>query len=185
VPQAWLRRVRPGGAIITGFGTHYCHDPVIQLHVQHPGAATGRVVGEIECEWERGQRIHPALTLAEIDAVAAGATSTLFDVERVPHTYDTMFTIGLRVAGCQRLSLAPDDEWLLDSATGSYARWHRNPHGRYRVDQYGPRRLWNDIDAAYRWWASHGRPKPDDWLITASGDGTTAHLTSADFAAAG
>jgi len=185
VPGEWLRRVRPGGAIITGYGTAYCHDPVVRLQVHHAHRATGHVVGEIECEWERGQRIRPALTAAEVEAAASGTDATTFDAHHPPHTYDACFAIGIRVPNCVRVHVTCDDVWFVDAATGSRAHWHRSPVGRYRVDQYGPRRLWDEIDAAHRWWLTCGRPDAGDWLITATVDATTAELPATVEAPAG
>jgi len=186
VPEMWLQRVRPGGSIVTGFGTTYCHHCVIRLTVHDAHRATGHMVGQIEGDWERGQRIRPVLTPVEIDAAAAGADSTTFDVAGPPNTYDTNFAIGIRVPNCTRVILAQeDDQWFLDPATGSRAHWHRNPIGRYRVDQYGPRRLWDEITSAYQWWCGNGRPKAGDWIITATTNATTVELPEVATAAAG
>lgn len=174
IPGRWLHRVRPGGTIITGYGNAFCPDPVVQLQVQQPGLAAGHVVGEIECEWARAERSWPALTAADIDATAAGADHTTANPGCVSLTYDSTFAIGTRLAGCARLRLSCDDQWLLDPATGSRARRHQLPFGRHRVDQYGPRRLWDELHAAYCWWAAIGRPQAGDWLITATPGITTA-----------
>jgi len=176
VPGEWLRRVRPGGTIITGYGTAYCHDAVVRLQVHHARNATGRVVGEIECEWERRQRIRPALTAAEVDAAAAGTDAITFDVNHPNHPYDACFAIGIRVPNCVQVPVASDDVWFVDADTGSRAHWHRSPAGRYRVDHYGPRRLWDEIDAAHRWWVAAGRPEAGDWLVTATPDATATAL---------
>ena len=185
VPAEWLRRVRPGGAIITGYGTTYCHDPIIRLQAHHAHQATGHVVGEIECERARGQRVRPILTAADVEVASSGADSTTLDVDRVPYTYDINFTIGIRVPHCTRIYLADDDHWYLDPTTESGAHWHRQPLGRYRVDQYGPRALWDEIDTAYHWWHATGRPHAGDWLITATPDGTTVQPPTTVMAAAG
>ena len=184
VPGEWLRRVRTGGTIITGFATTYRHHSIIQLAVHHPGLATGHVVGEIEYDWERGQPIRPTLTTTDIAAAAGGADSTTFDVDRFPNTSDAIFTIGIRVPNCVQVYLSGDDLWFLDPATGSRAHWHR-PVGRYRVDQYGPRRLWDEITTAYQWWRTNGQPEPGEWLITATPHTTTAELPTTLAAAAG
>ena len=35
--------------------------------------------------------------------------------------------------------------------------------GAYLVRQAGPRRLWDESEAAYRWWLDRGTPNPQDW----------------------
>jgi hypothetical protein len=57
--------------------------------------------------------------------------------------------------------------------------------GRYRVDQYGPRRLWDEINAAHRWWVSAGQPEAGDWLVTATPDTTITTLPTTVVAVAG
>jgi len=118
---------------------------------------------------------------------AAGTADTTFDVAHPPRTYDdTTFAIGVRVPNCIQVSLAYDDDlWFIDPVTGSRAHWHRSLFGRYRVDEYGPRRLWNEIHQAHQWWSTHGRPRPDDWLITATADSTTIELPEVATAVAG
>lgn len=37
--------------------------------------------------------------------------------------------------------------------------------------QYGPRRLWDEVEAAHRWWAEHGRPDIDRWRFTVTPPG--------------
>jgi protein-L-isoaspartate O-methyltransferase len=174
VPGEWLRRVRPGGTIVTGFGTEYRHEPVVRLTVEAGCRAVGHVVGELACEWERGQRVRPRLATPDLDVITAGAAGTTFDVARLPDTHDAAFAIGVRLPGCRRVRLAADDHWYLDPGTGSRAHWHRLPFGRLRVDQYGPRRLWDELQAAHRWWVDAGRPPACDWTVTATPAGTTA-----------
>jgi hypothetical protein len=38
------------------------------------------------------------------------------------------------------------------------------------VHQYGPRRLWDEVEAAHAWWSDHGRPGTDRWQITVTPD---------------
>lgn len=40
-----------------------------------------------------------------------------------------------------------------------------------RVEQGGPRRLWNEMQAAHRWWTEQGRPGPDRFGLTATATG--------------
>ncbi|GAA3430984.1 hypothetical protein GCM10018954_005850 [Kutzneria kofuensis] len=36
-------------------------------------------------------------------------------------------------------------------------------HSTYGVRQFGPRRLWDEAEAAYRWWESVNKPGIEDW----------------------
>ena len=185
VPGAWLRRVRPGGAVVTGFGTTYHQEALLRLDVHHADHASGRVVGELECEWERGQRVWPVLTIAEVETACSGAATTTLDVEHVAGSFDVSFAVGALVPDCASIFLACDDQWWVDPATGSWARWHRLPIGRHRVDQYGPRALWDEIDAAYHWWCAAGRPQAGDWHITVDQHSTVLDLPAPAVAVAG
>ena len=75
-------------------------------------------------------------------------------VDHFANTSDAIVTIDVRVPDCVKIHLSSDDLWFLDPATGSRAHWHR-PVGRYRVDQYGPRRLWDEITTARSQWTNN------------------------------
>ncbi|WP_329563019.1 hypothetical protein [Kitasatospora sp. NBC_01266] len=40
------------------------------------------------------------------------------------------------------------------------------------VYQHGPRRLWDEVEAAYRWWAAQRKPGPGRFGLTVTSDGT-------------
>jgi protein-L-isoaspartate(D-aspartate) O-methyltransferase len=42
--------------------------------------------------------------------------------------------------------------------------------GEFAVQQFGPRRLWDEVEAAYRWWVGAGRPDAHRWRFTVSPD---------------
>ncbi|KPC59967.1 hypothetical protein ADL29_32060 [Streptomyces chattanoogensis] len=45
-----------------------------------------------------------------------------------------------------------------------------------RVWQCGPRRLWDDVEAAFRWRAGHGRPDPSRFGLTVTAKGERVWL---------
>src|SRR5690606_40228671 len=52
---------------------------------------------------------------------------------------------------------------LDDGATKSFARVHADPTSSkpWTVRQLGPRRLWDEVEAAYDWWHDNGEPGMD------------------------
>jgi hypothetical protein len=48
------------------------------------------------------------------------------------------------------------------------------------VRHVGPRRLWDELEAAYRWWTDAGRPEHTRFGVTVSRDGQTFWLDSPD-----
>jgi protein-L-isoaspartate(D-aspartate) O-methyltransferase len=87
--------------------------------------------------------------------------------------------IGERVPGCQsRLIQSADGTgadtfYLFETRTreGSWARVEIRP-GRLRlpVVQYGPRRLWDEVEEAYSWWIEAGSPERDRFGMTVTAD---------------
>ncbi|MFJ5119991.1 MULTISPECIES: hypothetical protein [unclassified Kitasatospora] len=50
----------------------------------------------------------------------------------------------------------------------------------YEVVQSGPRRLWDEVAAAYRWWADQDGPGHERFGLTVTPEGQTAWLDSPD-----
>ncbi len=48
----------------------------------------------------------------------------------------------------------------------------------YHVDQLGPRRLWDEVEAACRWWLHAGSPKAEQWKFTITPEGQRIELAS-------
>lgn len=66
---------------------------------------------------------------------------------------------------------------LGDPLSGSWASViPGNTKDRYEVRQRGPRRLWEEVESAYRWWQDQGKPTLDQWRFTVSPDRQTADL---------
>lgn len=78
------------------------------------------------------------------------------------------FTIGLFLTNAQ-YSWAQDEDQsrtyellVYDVTTESAATVQVDPeytdNGRFPVRQHGPRRFWDELEAAYTWWVEHGCP---------------------------
>ena len=73
----------------------------------------------------------------------------------------------------------PDDPHIyellvFDEPTRSWATVNVTPEalevGQYPVRQHGPRRLWDEIETAHRWWVEHDRPTYSEYGITVGPD---------------
>jgi len=87
--------------------------------------------------------------------------------------------IGQRVPGCQwrywpwEPREAVGVLWLV-APWGSWAKLtHTSPDAdedEFPVLQAGPRRLWDEVEAACHWWNDAGSPEADRWWFTVSPD---------------
>ncbi|MGH3909220.1 MAG: hypothetical protein ACRDRM_00145 [Pseudonocardiaceae bacterium] len=135
--------------------------------------------------WLRSQRIHSGRLRDYIHQDDDAETSrTMLDPCRVWDDEHAEFAIGLRVPGCPHMVFGPgaDDKtdeftlWLFDGA-GSWASVDYEPEGTdYAVDQYGPRRLWGEVEAAYSWWDGLRRPERERFGLTVTPDRQTVWL---------
>jgi protein-L-isoaspartate(D-aspartate) O-methyltransferase len=189
VPYDWVDQTRPGGLVITPWGTDYYNGGLLALTVTEERVAVGSIVAKASFMTLRQQRFsRPSLILTEDDDAHATRSTTEIHPAEIANghvAFDTCIALAIRVPHC-KLSYAPpqldaDGEgilWLIDARSGSWARLHHHPDrdGPYRVLQSGPRRLWDEVHTSYRWWLNAGCPTADCWRFTITPEGQHVQL---------
>jgi hypothetical protein len=151
----------------------YRNVPIL-IQFDEDGTATGSPVGRVGFMAMRSQRT-PGWTLDHLDPEdpAAEVSTTTLDPWRVAESHDVRWAIGTRVRHCVWDHQPPTDDrmhhllWLLDPVGGSWAvaRYDGSADPRL-IRQHGPRRLWDEVEAAFRSWAAEGKPPLDRSRIT-------------------
>lgn len=181
VPYAWVEQTRPGGKIVTPWGTSYDNGGLLRLDVQADGTASGNFIdNSINFMRLRAQRIPYGAVedrvLAEHDYDEI--VSHLHPWEPLG-TRDGSFAVGLRVPHCQVIVVADDDgrdnhfvAYLMDPLGKSWASVHVEPEmtDEIPVRQHGPRNLWREVEAAHAWWTGAGKPSFDRFGVTVRKD---------------
>lgn len=176
VPYAWVAQARAGGRVVTPWGSQYCNFGLLVLTVNDDGTAIGRIVDTASFMRLRDQRFSSrSISTTDEDDEQASVTETYLhpaDVRHTDHARGAVIAIGTRVLNCRTSYTQPEDDpagegvlWVVDHDSDSWARLHHTPDdpGPYKVYQSGPRRLWNEIEAAHQWWVDQGRPDADRW----------------------
>lgn len=173
VPQAWVDQLRPGGKLVTAWGTDWWNGFMLTVTKTRAERASGRFSGNLAFMRIRAQ--HASLygwEPDEADITRTDATTTACrgdDLAAMLDRNQALFAIGARVPDCYRYL-----EWnhygqrhhlmdLDDGRTTSFARldWNVADPAPFTVYQLGPRRLWDEVEAAYRWWREQGEPGLD------------------------
>ncbi|MFI0981225.1 methyltransferase domain-containing protein [Streptomyces sp. NPDC021093] len=179
VPGAWREQTRTGGIIVTPWGPTYGGEGVVRLTVAGDGSASGPFVGSSAFMRMSAQRKTLPPTWAFLgsgewpgDGVRSETALSPDDVGDWIH----MFAIGVQVPDlfCR---VEPGEDgayrlWLMDTgftawATADYAEGSE----AFRIVQSGARRLWDELEAAWRWWAGQGCPDFGRFGLTVDGDG--------------
>jgi protein-L-isoaspartate O-methyltransferase len=189
VPYAWVRQCCPGGRVLTPWGTPYCNFGLLSLTVGEDGTATGQLVDTANFMWLRDQRVRfePIRPTDAAEQMAEVSWTELHpaDVRHTEQARGVMIAIGVLVPGCRSSYTSPADDpdgdgvlWLADHTTNSWARLEHKPGapGPYKVVQLGPRRLWNEVEAAHQWWVEQGSPGAERWLFTVTPKGQQIEL---------
>jgi protein-L-isoaspartate O-methyltransferase len=185
VPYAWVKQTRPGGLVVTPWNSPYQPAGLLSLTVAADGTATGGLVNTTISFMElRSQRIHRA-TIAEVvhDTDIPEGSDTDLHASYLCNGADARFAIERQVPHCEweYVPATGDDGhwclWFLDSTTRSWARFDYQPDTeRWPVHQFGPRRLFDEVTAAYQWWESAGRPPATQWRFTITAEGQDVEL---------
>ncbi|MCO5998611.1 methyltransferase domain-containing protein [Actinoallomurus rhizosphaericola] len=185
VPYPWVAQTRPGGLILSPWGNAYDNGALVRLTVDDRGAAYGPFLDNtIAFMWVRAQRVPRPAVPAHL-AGAADSTTTLHPDAVAFDDYDARFAVGVRVPDVvTRFEDAGDggDDFTFWAFCGeSWARVDvidgAFPH---RVRQHGPRALWTEIEAAYRWWEEAGRPETGRFGLAVTADRQYIYLDSPD-----
>ncbi|WP_073224282.1 methyltransferase domain-containing protein [Streptomyces sp. NBRC 110465] len=164
IPHAWVDQA-PQGRIVSPWGGSFFPYSFAVLDV-HEGSAEGRFTG------------YPAFMRSRIRRPKRGylndflhhrqhaehATTSLSPLT-VAQDADALFYIGLALPDAWHLPVAADDDsgemtlWILADDQRSWASADYTPDAhQYAVVQYGPRRLWDEAEAAHGAWEALGRP---------------------------
>jgi hypothetical protein len=180
---------RPGGRIVTLWGTPYYNGALLALTVDQDGTARGRLVAPVSFMMLRDQRV-PRVSVSRYvhpdDSALTGALTTTTDLHpyRVAGHYDGRVAIG--IPRCRYLYRPADPSkegvlWFFDPWSRSWASLHHVPDvaaDSYQVCQFGPRRLWTEVETAYRQWVAAGEPAVDRWRFTITPQGQQIGLST-------
>ncbi len=182
IPSAWITQTRPGGRIVTAWDNPWITFGLLTLDVAD-GAAAGRFDPHGAFMLLRGQRgdlrIHrdvvrdhhqPAQsrTTLDPDLVTGPDTGAQFAVGAVLRDVWHAWETDPGVDGVKaRL-------WVsnTDATSWSAVDWDGTEDAEsYTVWQYGPRRLWEEVERAFAWWTRAGSPPPGRFGLTVEADG--------------
>ncbi|WP_329399978.1 methyltransferase domain-containing protein [Streptomyces melanogenes] len=178
VPPAWVEQTRTGGVIVAPWGTEYGGEAIARLVVADDSTASGRFTRSSAFMRLRQQRpVRPphAAYLNGREWPADGVRSSTALSPADVGGWLEQFAIGLRVPGAfwtvERYEGGAYTLWTYSTDTTSWASADYVPGAdSYEVYQSGPRRLWDETEAAYHWWADAGRPGFDRFGLTVDGD---------------
>ncbi|WP_327679886.1 methyltransferase domain-containing protein [Kitasatospora sp. NBC_00458] len=187
VPGAWLDQVRPGGVILTPWENPWIGWGMLRLTVRD-GLAEGRFMPYGSFMLMRGHRSDLRIfrDVVRDDHVPDESATDLDPWAVAGQDLDAQFAVGSRLGDVWHARQHDPDVdgvavrlWLATTDASSWAAvdWDgAEDVERFTVWQYGPRRLWDETEAAYRWWLDQGRPGPDRFSLTATRDGQSVWL---------
>lgn len=179
IPRTWIGQMRPGGVLVAPWGTEFCNGALLRMIVQPDGSARGRFGSKHTFMRLRNQRRHhldprgPELHTA----VRSATTRRAQEIHQMVGFSHAAFTIGMLVPDCYPTVEESDTRHriieLHDVRSRSWARVDLGHDTRtFTVYQFGPRRLWNEVDTAYEWWLESGSPAPTNYELSVAPDGT-------------
>ncbi len=191
IPYPWVGQTRSGGRILLPWANSYT-GALVALTVDEHGNASGGIVGESSFMWLRAQRERRGAVAAIVgdNENLAEVHTTRLHPHSVAGEQGARFAIGQRVHHCQWRYWPFDEQtgvgvlWLLDFESRSWAKLtHSTPDAvdqEFPVHQHGPRRLWNEVEAAREWWVSNGSPDVARWRFTVTAQTQRIELSVAE-----
>ncbi|MGA5409136.1 methyltransferase domain-containing protein [Streptomyces lavendulocolor] len=187
IPFTWVQQCRPGGVIVVPWGTHFGNgDAVVRLVVSDDGeSALGLFSGPVEFMKLRAQRLGPVVHREYVTGSVADGDESEIDLAEGDFLGSGRFSpqsfaLGLRVRDCVHTVAAKRDGarpvWLYSLTDRSWACVMFRDGDTARMWQAGPRRLWDEAEAAYRWWEHNGKPRHDRFGLTVTAEGQAVWL---------
>ncbi|MEV0192022.1 methyltransferase domain-containing protein [Kitasatospora purpeofusca] len=174
VPWAWIEQTRPGGIVLTPWDNPMICWGLLKLTVERE-QAQGRFSPHSAFMLMRNQREDLRIFRDVVrDEHVPEESRTRFDPRQVTgDEWEARFALGLRLGD---VWTAWEEDaarvWVATTDAGSWAAVDPD----CTVRQYGPRRLWAEVEEAYRWWEERGRPGPARFGLTVTAAGQRAWL---------
>lgn len=187
IPYAWVEQA-PGGRIVAPWGASFHSHSFVTLDVRG-GVAQGRFSGRPAFMGSRTRRPHRGFLADFLHHTDEGVSSrTSVNPLELHGDSDAQFYVGLALPDAWFLLAEADDGsgeatlWILADDRASWAAVEYVPGRRalFDVDQYGPRRLWDEVESALRAWEGWGRPGRDRAGLTIVPDGQLVWLDDPD-----
>ncbi|WP_230396492.1 methyltransferase domain-containing protein [Streptomyces blattellae] len=178
VPTTWITQTRPGGVIVVPWGTYYSNRDAVGRLVVKDGAASGRFTRAVEFMKDRhGRAPYPD----HDEYVTDWSTASKRTADLPPTELDAArYALGLAVPDCAHTAYAEPDgtsaAWWYSLRDRSWAAARWPDEGPAIVYQHGPRRLWDEVEAAHRWWEVRARPSVEQYGLTVDPSGATVWL---------
>ncbi|PSJ28464.1 protein-L-isoaspartate(D-aspartate) O-methyltransferase [Streptosporangium nondiastaticum] len=186
IPYAWVEQT-PAGRIVAPWGGSY-HAYSFAVLNTRDGIAEGRFTGYpafMRTRTNRPPRGYLRDFLHHRDEVTR--STTRLSPRDLEAEYEAKFSIGLALPDARPLTVEADDGsgeatlWLLADDQKSWASVDYLPgHDTFAVEQYGPRCLWDEVEAAFRLWEERGRPERDRAGMTVTSEGQHVWLGTPD-----
>lgn len=160
VPYPWVEQTSACGRIVTPWRDPFCHQgKLLALDVAGDGTASGQFVGWASFMMSRPQRF----PVEDVPRDDGEQTATYLRPGLPLDGDDAETAVGARLRSCQWWREDSDDGYVVrmdDVASRSWAVLGpiTQDSGPYPLAQGGPRRLWDEVEAAYRWWVGTSRP---------------------------
>lgn len=182
VPVSWLEQAREGARIVVPWSTSWMTCGTAILHKRADGSASGLFREGGSFMPMRSQRfaVQGIDDVLRVEDRPEGRRTTLSPWAVAGRDdSEADFAVGLRVPDVWHCwDHEPEAEgvgtrlWLGDEAGTSWASvdYDGRLHG-FQVRQHGPRRLWDEVEAAWAWWVAAGSPLPDRFGLTVRPNG--------------
>ncbi|MCK7623065.1 methyltransferase [Streptomyces sp. RS10V-4] len=185
VPPGWVARVKPGGVLLLPWETPWLCYGLVRLVAASDGSAAGRFHPRSAFMLLRGQRTDLRIfrDVVRDDHVPDERSTALPPWSVAGDDWAAQFALGLQLPdvwwtwhegpGVDGVSARL---WLATTDATSWAAvdWDGETAERFTVWEHGDRRLWREVEAAYRWWRSQSRPGPERFGLTVEPDGRHA-----------
>ncbi|WP_156994474.1 methyltransferase domain-containing protein, partial [Pseudonocardia acaciae] len=162
VPYPWIAQTVAGGLVLVPLRNAFHPPGLASLRVHEDGTATGRLGAPLLFIGLRSQRVSrgdPSSLAGTPDVTG----ETDLHPGRWANRRDAALAVGQRIGDgvrtqWQRRKSArrQGTMWLLEPEGRSWASVRVGEKPPYRVRQAGPRRLYDDVRDAYRWWVDQG-----------------------------
>ncbi|GAA5614144.1 protein-L-isoaspartate O-methyltransferase [Streptomyces platensis] len=183
VPRGWVAGMAPGGIMLLPWETPWLCYGLLRLTADSEGAAAGHFHPHSAFMLMRSQRTDLRIfrDVVHDDHVPDERTTRLAPWSVTGDDWAAQFAIGLQLRDVWwAWHDNPDVDgvasrlWVATTDATSWAAidWDGQPDERFTVWEHGPRRLWNEVEAAYQWWQYAERPGPEAFGMTVGTDGS-------------